>query len=427
MVEEATNLSLSGFLNLMGPRRFRSTLSLPRALTVFLTFALIVSTWMARAQEPAPADTAETHLGRGYEAEKDERYQVAAKEFQAALRLNPRLVRARYQLAVCWFLLGKTQEARQEFEHLQKETGGDASVVYQLARLDLRAGDVETAIMRLLRLVNDPPFPDTAYYLGTAYLQKGELAAAKKWLQVAAQVDPRDFRIPEHLARTYQHEGRKAEAEKQFALSSQLRQRYDHASQQAVACSQLLETKPLEEAKPTCEQLFDPNDPDRLTTLGLIYGQNGRYEEAVKPLEEACRLDPDSFEINHDLGLSYFRLGRYGKARQLLEKAVALRPDFFGSNALLGATLYTLGEDEAAYKVLGHAHALKPEDRDTANLLFKETLILASKEETQKKYTSALAYLRTAGQLQPQDQEVQRRISELLRRASHPPAQKRAE
>jgi len=404
------------------PPSFPPTCRAPRTLAPFLTFALAVSLLIGRAQQPAPADTAEAHLGKGYEAEKDERYQVAAKEFQAALALNPGLVRARYQLAVCQFALGKTQEARQEFERLEKETRGDASVVYQLARLDLRAGDVETAITRLVRLVHDPPFPDTAYYLGTAYLQKRELAPAEKWLQVAARADPRDFRIPEHLARAYQREGRKAEAEKQFALSSQLRQRYDQASQQAVACSQLLETKPVEEAKPACERLFDPNDPDRLTTLGLLYGQHGRYEEAVKPLEEACRLDPDSFEINHDLGLSYFRLRRYGEARQPLEKAVALRPDFFGSNALLGATLFTLGEDEAAYEVLGHAHALNPEDRDTANLLFKETLILANKEQTQKKYASALAYLRTAGQLQPRDQEVQRRISELLRRVSHSPA-----
>jgi len=88
-----------------------------------------------------------------------------------------------------------------------------------------------------VRLVNDPPFPDTASYLGTAYVQKGELAAGEKWLQVAARADPRDYRVPEHLARAYQREGRKMEAEKQFALSSQLRQ-------QAVACNQLLETKP---------------------------------------------------------------------------------------------------------------------------------------------------------------------------------------
>ena len=179
-----------------------------------------------------------------------------------------------------------------------------------------------------------------------------------------------------------------------------------------LACDQLLETKSPEEAKPACEQLFDPHDPDRLTILGLLYGQHGRYEEAVKPLQEAFRLDPDSFEINHDLGLSYFRLRRYDEARKPLERAVALRPDFFGSNALLGATLYALGEDEAAYQVLGHAHALNPEDRYTADLLFKEALILAGKEETQKKYTSALACLRTAGELQPQDQEVQRRIAE---------------
>ncbi len=300
-------------------------------------------------------------------------------------------------------------------------------MLISLPRLDLRDGDAESAIKRLVRLVNDPPFPDTAYYLGTAYLQKGELAAAKKWLQIAARADPRDSRVPEHLARAYQREGRKAEAEKQFALASRLRQQYDQASQQAFACSQLLETKPLEEAKPACEQLFDRNDPDRLTMLGLLYGQHGHYEEAVKPLEEACRLDPDSFEINHDLGLSYFRLRRYGEARQPLEKAVALRPDFFGSNALLGATLYTLGEDEAAYKILGHAHALNPEDLDTANMLFKEALILAGKEETEKKYASALGYLRAARQLQPQDQDVQRRISEISRRASHPSAQKGAE
>ncbi len=408
--------------NFMGSRRFRFALPVGGTLIAFLTFALAISVLMGRAQAPASVDTAEAHLGKGYEAEKDERYQVAAKEFQAALALNPRLIRARYQLAVCWFALGKTQDARQEFERLQKETGGDASVAYHLAQLDLRDGDVESAIKRLVRLVNDPPFPDTAYYLGIAYLQKGELAAGEKWLQAAGRTDPRDYRVPEHLARAYQREGRKLDAEKQFALASQLRQRYDQASQQEFACSQLLETKPLEEARPACEHLFDPNDPDRLTTLGMLYGQHGQYEEAVKVLEAACRLDPDSFEINHNLGLSYFRVRRYGEARQPLEKAVALRPDFFGSNSLLGATLYTLGDDEAAYHVLDHAHALDPDDQDTANLLFKEALILAGKEEAQKKYASALACLRTARQLQPQNQEVQRRISELLRQTGHPPA-----
>jgi hypothetical protein len=47
------------------------------------------------------------HLGKGYELIKDERYREAAVEFQASLALQPGHIRARYQLAVCWFALGQ--------------------------------------------------------------------------------------------------------------------------------------------------------------------------------------------------------------------------------------------------------------------------------------------------------------------------------
>ena len=390
----------------------------PKLLTT-LGLLLLVPALVAAEQageEKAAGDTPEAHVGKGYEYEQHERFDEAAKEFEAALARDPGLARVRYQLAVCWFALGKTQQAREEFDRLEKQTSGDPSVAYYLARLDMRAGDTDAAIKRLTRLVNDPPFPDASYYLGAAYLEKREFEQAEKWLRVAAQTDPRDYRVPDHLARVYQREGRKTDAEEQFAISSRLRQHYDQASQQAVACSQLLETKPFDQAQPACEQLFDPNDPDKLTTLGLLYGQHGHYAAAVQPLEKAGRLDPDSFEIQHDIGLTYFRLRRYADARAALGKAVALRPDFFGSNALLGATLYALGQDEPAYKVLSHAHALNPEDPDTTSLLFKEALVLADREETQKKYDSALAYVQKAAQLQPGDQEVRQRLSDLSRR-----------
>ncbi len=67
---------------------------------------------------------------------------------------------------------------------------------------------------------------------------------------------------------------------------------------------------------------------------------------------------------------------------------MALRPDFFGFNALLGATLYAPKRDEEAYRVLSHAHARNPGDRDTADLLFKETMVLATREERRNKYVS---------------------------------------
>ncbi len=145
----------------------------------------------------------------------------------------------------------------------------------------------------------------------------------------------------------------------------------------------------------------------------MIYGERGRYTEALEPLERAAKLDPDSYEIEHNLGLTYFRLKRYADARGPLGRAVALRPDFFDSNALLGATLFMLGHDSEAYRALDHTHRLNPEDRDSAELLFKTAMILGAKSYANKQYSEALKYVRAAEDLRPQDPQVHSRLAEL--------------
>lgn len=361
-------------------------------------------------------ETAQSHVGAGYKLIQAERYNEAASEFRAALGLDPQLVRTRYQLAVCLLALGQLSESRQEFERLARETSEDPSVIYYLGRLDLREGKVDSAIRKFRRVVSKPPFPDTAYYLGSAYLKKGAVAEAERWLKSAAQANPRDFRIPDHLARTYQRAGRREDAEKAYALSSQLRQRYSEASRHAVACSHALETQTFEEAQEPCKELLDRSDPDRLTILGMIYGQRGHYAAAVEPLARAAELDPESFEIQHNLGLTLFRLGRHNEARSPLERAVELRPDYFGSSALLGATLYVLKEDTRAYKVLDHAHQLNPQDPDTSQLLFNLSTILARKNLAAQDYDRALPYLERAAELRPQEAETHRQLAQIYER-----------
>jgi Flp pilus assembly protein TadD len=264
------------------------------------------------------------------------------------------------------------------------------------------------------------PFPDTAYYLGSAYLKNGELALAEQWLKRAEKQLPRDFRVPDHLARVYQRAGRRTEAEREYSISAGLRRSYNEASQQAVSCSLDLESESLKPVRPGCQALFDRRDPDKLTTLGILYGQHGDYADAMEPLQFAAKLDPDSWEIEHDLGLTYFRLRRYADARPHLERAAKLRPDFFGSNALLGATLFTLRDDEAAYRVLKHAYRLNPADRDTSDVLYKATLALAQKAYRKKDYLECLSYLQEASGLQPGDAETHRRLSDVYRLLGRP-------
>jgi tetratricopeptide (TPR) repeat protein len=376
--------------------------------------SLLIAILFARVffSQPAKGE-AEAHIGKGYELVQEDRYDQAAAEFNLALAIDPSLVKARYQLAVCLFALGRREESEVQFRRLLQETSSDPNVLYYLGRLRLLALDDDAAIPLLRKIVAAPPFPDTAFYLGCAYLGKGEIAGAISTLELAATSAPRDFRIPYRLARAYQQAGRSKEAEKEYQRSSELREHYNTAARELVACAEALKNRSAGETRTVCQQMADPNDPDKLTSLGIVYGEHGAYDEAIGPLRRAAELDPDSFEIFHNLGLSYFRLRQYAGARQALERAVELRRDFFGSNALLGAVYFTLKSDELAYPVLVHAHELKPDDGESADLLFKVAMLLARDRFLEKDYLHTGEYLRKAAEVQPTDPSVHRRLAEV--------------
>jgi tetratricopeptide (TPR) repeat protein len=359
------------------------------------------------------ANDVEAHIGKGYQLVQEDRFDQAAAEFELALAGNPRLVRVRYQLAVCLFALGRREESQAQFNRLAQEISGDSKVLYYLGRLRLMALDNDAAIQIFSKIVSQPPFPDTAFYLGCAYLAKRDVHEAVSMLERAQADAPRDYRVPYRLARAYREAGRLKEAEREYQRSSELRQHYNNAAEELAACDAALKNGPIAEARAVCVRMADPNDPDKLTSLGMVYGENGAYSEAIGPLERAAKLDPDSFEIFHNLGLSYFRTRRYADARPALERAVSLRPDFFGSNALLGAALFTLKEDQLAYPVLVHAYELEPGDRESAGLLFKVALLLGRDRFLAKDYSQSAEYLRKAAQVQPSDVSVHRRLAEV--------------
>jgi len=118
------------------------------------------------AMKPATGNNPEAHLGKGYDALKQDRYDAAANEFRAALEIDPKLtLRARFPLAVALFELHKSDEARRELEVVRREVGDHPNVLYYLGRLDLDARNFDGAIRNLSQAIAKPPFPDTAYYL----------------------------------------------------------------------------------------------------------------------------------------------------------------------------------------------------------------------------------------------------------------------
>jgi tetratricopeptide (TPR) repeat protein len=355
------------------------------------------------------ADTAEAHMGRGYDAFTLDRYEVAASEFQSALQLNPGLApKARLALAIARFRMQKFDEARREFETLRREEGDRADIVYYLGRLDLEDGDFNSAISHLNKAIAKPPARDTAYYLGSAYAKQGDLASAEKWLRVAVRLNPQDASMEYELGVVFRREGNEREARGALELSEKLQLKNAGQSQLWAECAQKLDQGSREEARAVCEQLYESDSVRNLTRLGTMYAQHGDLDSALKPFHRAAELAPQSPETQYSLALAYYQLKRFEEARTSLTSAVAQWPDIFRLNALYGAVLLKLGEERPAYETLWHAHQLNPGDPSAARLLYSASLVLAQKCRDARRYSDSLRYFQEAAKLRPDDPEPHR-------------------
>jgi tetratricopeptide (TPR) repeat protein len=389
-------------------------------LPVFL-LAVSLLGWRAAGQtagapRSSTADSLEQHLGKGYEALKQEKYDEAEKEFRAALQIDPSLVmRAQFPLAVALFEQRKNAESRREFEAVRAAVGDQPSIWYYLGRLELDERNFKGAIEKLGKASARPPYPDTAFYLGLAYLKQGSNQEAEKWLKKATELNPGDSRAEYQLANLYRKEGRQEEANQAFQRSKEKRAQSDKRSQLTWQCAQELDSGPSTQA-PSCDQLYDPNDAEKLTTLGILYGQHGELEKALKPLQRAAELAPHSPQMQYNLAFTYFQLKRFEDARGPLESAVGRWPDLFPLNALYGAVLWNLGEVLPAYQALEHAHRLNSQDTGVSSLLYQSLLELAKRSEEGAKNSEALRYLQEAASVAPAEAEPHRRMAEIYKR-----------
>jgi len=386
--------------------------------TLFALLACLAGTAEQGAAKQSTIDPSvgkpEAHLGAGYENLRNNRYESAAHEFQAALALDPTLVlQARFPLAVALFELHRTAEARNEFEAVRRESGDHPNVDYYLGRIDLDKGRVDSAILELSKAAVKPPFPDTAYYLGYAYLKRHDLAPAETWLRRAAELAPRDSGVQYRLGMLYTEAGRRQEAQQALLRSEQLRRRESEADRVRVDCTEKLERGALSEARPVCDQLFDSDDAEKLTMLGTLYGQHGDFAEALRPLRRAAELSPNSPEMQYNLAFDYFQLHQYREARDPLIGAVERWPDLYPLNALLGAVLRNLGEERQAFAALRHAHELDPQDPGTAASLYEVALSLGRKTLADRQYSTSIEYVSEAARLRPLEREPHRLLAEL--------------
>jgi Flp pilus assembly protein TadD len=97
---------------------------------------------------------------------------------------------------------------------------------------------------------------------------------------------------------------------------------------------------------------------------GMELLEEGDFEHAKVPLEEAARRAPEKSSVREALGRVYFRTHDYGGAVGEFEAVVETHPVNDFAHFCLGRALTKTGETKRARHHLALASNLRPERRD---------------------------------------------------------------
>ena len=106
-----------------------------------------------------------------------------------------------------------------------------------------------------------------------------------------------------------------------------------------------------------------------LGNLAMLLADRGQHEQAIKPLEQLLRMDPDNVEARNNLGRVLLTQGKVVEAITQFRRVLGLQPDSVDAHVGLGVALSSRGELQEAVQHYRQALKIDPTSADAhANL-----------------------------------------------------------
>ena len=97
-------------------------------------------------------------------------------------------------------------------------------------------------------------------------------------------------------------------------------------------------------------------------SIGQMYAQQERWDEAIRAFEDACEIDPENQDCRYELGVAFARMGNYDQALSNLSFSVGEPAAHYN----IGYILHEQGRDSDAAEWFQNALSLHP-DHQTAD------------------------------------------------------------
>ena len=171
-----------------------------------------------------PAGRPALHLLQGLAFLRDQEFEQALEELQAAAELNPNLPRLYFSIGLAHFKLGHYKAAIEAFETEANRSPQDFATLYYLAAALESDDNLVAARQRVDAAIKlDPQSPEANGLLGKVLFKQGKVSEAVKPLEMAVAKMPNDHEHRYVLARVYQQLGRREDAAREFAEVQRLK------------------------------------------------------------------------------------------------------------------------------------------------------------------------------------------------------------
>src|SRR5271156_6118407 len=234
-------------------------------------------------------------LGDMQSPQSGQMLQLAIAEYEKLAQLKPGDVETHLLLGQLYGLNHDSAKAETEFKAAQKIDSNSEEVALNMARLYSEQGDAKRAAEVLNAIPVDDRSPRIEFALGASYEQLKDNKNAIAAYHRALDLDPDNLDTERGLANV------------------------------------LLADQQLDEALKVLNGIVaaEPQDWQSQVHISEIQRRQGHYDGALKTLEKAKTLAPESLELSYNEALLYDSLGRYDDAIGVLTKLVSdtTRPD----------------------------------------------------------------------------------------------------
>lgn len=400
-----------------------------------MAISLSVSAVGALLQSHAPDPEVQKHFHAALQAQNSGRLDAAVTEYQAVLRLQPRLAEAYANLGLVYYLESKFEQSAQTLTKAAALKPGLRGADLFLGMDYVKLHRAKSAVPYLVRAVEEEPSNKQAQlWLGTALWNSGQRAAALRQLRKAARLFPTDVDALYAVGEAYQ----KAANWQLEKLPSKYVQMLRKGITPPGWVARISVSKVRGSGLGTQEQAADLKDtgprcpseaPAPGKTSSDLYVQaltdfdRKDYEAAEAKLVNFLEANPQSAEAHYLLAKTYEHLslsvlsrmfqldpnsyrvhqlqGRIYQYRWQNEKALAeyrtverMRPALPGLHLVIGEVLWREGQLDPALAEFKAEISVSPYD---ARPYAEMGTILVTKHESER----AIPYLIKALQLQP--------------------------